>query len=91
MTKLAQGRLDLHSKRGSADMAALAEWAGDPRVGAANTVAEAFAMYPALGDRVASGAWETAAGVLRGSGVALEVVVFDRDGGLRGRAGFAAV
>jgi cobalt-precorrin-5B (C1)-methyltransferase len=91
MTKLAQGRLDLHSKRGSADMAALAEWAGDDRVGAANTVAEAFALCPALGDRVAAGAWETAAAVLRGSGVELEVVVFDRDGGLRGRAGFAAV
>jgi cobalt-precorrin-5B (C1)-methyltransferase len=91
MTKLAQGRLDLHSKRGSADMGALAAWAGDPRVAAANTVAEAFALCPALGDRVAAGAWRTAADVLRGSGIELEVVVFDRDGGLRGRAGFAAV
>lgn len=90
MTKLAQGRLDLHSKRGAADMAALAEWAGsDVRAGVAgaNTVAEAFALCPALGDRVAAGAWDTAAGVLRGSGVALEVVVFDRAGVLVGRAG----
>ncbi len=91
MTKLAQGRLDLHSKRGSADMVALAEWAGDARVAAANTVAEAFALCPALGDRVAAAAWQTAAAVLQGSGTALEIVVFDRDGDLRGRAGFAAV
>ena len=94
MTKLAQGRLDLHSKRGGADMAALAGWAGasGPEVAAgvagANTVAEAFALCPALGDRVAAGAWETAAEVLRGTGVELEVVVFDREGRLMGRAPF---
>jgi cobalt-precorrin-5B (C1)-methyltransferase len=72
-------------------MAALAGWAGDARVAAANTVAEAFALCPALADQVAAGAWETAATVLRGSGIALEVVVFDREGALRGRAGFAPV
>jgi cobalt-precorrin-5B (C1)-methyltransferase len=91
MTKLAQGRLDLHSRRGSADMAALAQWAGDTRVAGANTVAEAFALCPALGDRVAAGAWQTAAAVLRGTAVALEIVVFDREGQLQGRAGFAQV
>ena len=91
MTKLAQGRLDLHSKRGSADMAQLAAWAADPRVAHANTVAEAFALCPALGDRVAAGAWSTAAAVLHGSGVELEIVVFDRNGDLQGRAGFALV
>ncbi len=99
MTKLAQGRLDLHSKRGSADMAALAALAGDPalagRIEGANTVAEAFvaagkAGVP-LGDAVAAGAWRTAAAVLAGSGVALEVAVFDRAGALVGRAPFAPV
>ncbi len=91
MTKLAQGRLDLHSKRGSADMAALAEWAGDARVAAANTVAEAFSLCPALGDRVAEGAWVTAADVLRGTPMALEVVVFDREGAVRGRTAMRGV
>jgi cobalt-precorrin-5B (C1)-methyltransferase len=94
MTKLAQGRLDLHSKRGSADMAALAAWAPDDvaaQVAAANTVAEAFLLCPALGDRVAAGAWLTAAAVLDGAAIDLEILVFDREGGLRGRSGFHSV
>lgn len=92
MTKLAQGRLDLHSKRGSADMAALAALVpGVAGVEGANTVAEAFGLCPALGDRVALGAWRTAAAVLKGSGVELEVVVFDRQGAMVGRAEFARV
>jgi cobalt-precorrin-5B (C1)-methyltransferase len=60
-------------------------------VAGANTVAEAFGLCPALGDRVAAGAWQTAAAVLRGSGTALEIIVFDRDGQVRGRAGFEPV
>ncbi len=93
MTKLAQGRLDLHSKRGAVDMAALARWAAaaGPAVAGANTVAEAFALCPALGDAVAAGAWETAAAVLRGTAVDLEVVVFDRSGALMGATPFRAV
>ncbi len=93
MTKLAQGRLDLHSKRGAVDMPALAALAGEgaARVLGSNTVAEAFAAAPQLGAAVAAGAWRTAAAVLAGSGAALEVVVFDRDGAVVGRAGFAGV
>ena len=94
MTKLAQGRLDLHSKRGTADLAALAAWAPGPiraAVAGANTVAEAFLLCPALGDRVAAGAWDTAAAVLRGTGTALEVVVFDRAGTMVGQAGMRLV
>ena len=91
MTKLAQGRLDLHSKRGSADMAALAVLAGDGRVAGANTVAEAFSLAPGLGGLVAAGAWGTAAGVLAGSGVLLDVVVFDREGGVVGESGVRGV
>lgn len=101
MTKLAQGRLDLHSKRGSADLAALAglaraagaseDLAG--RIAGANTVAHAFALAGAeaiaLGDAVAQGAWATAAKALGRADVLLEVVVFDRDGALMGRAPFA--
>ena len=93
MTKLAQGMLDLHSKRGAADMAALAALVGDAglgeRVRRANTVAEAFALAPMLGEAIAAGAWRVAAGVLDHPGIALEVVVFDREGRLMGRADFA--
>ncbi len=103
MTKLAQGRLDLHSKRGEADLGALAgvavqsgaeaEVAG--RIAAANTVAEAFVHAReagvALGDAVALGAWTVAAEVLRPAPIALEVVLFDRAGALVGRAEFAPV
>ncbi|MFG1299848.1 cobalt-precorrin-5B (C(1))-methyltransferase [Xanthobacter sp. V3C-3] len=101
MTKLAQGRLDLHSKRGSADLPALADLALAAgaqeelaaRIGAAHMVAEAFQIAGAagfpLGDAVARAAWVTAARALDRADVRLEVVVFDRDGTLMGRAPFA--
>ena len=100
MTKLAQGLVDLHSKRGAIDLAALAQLArahgGSAelarRIAAANTAAEAFGHAAgeriALGDAVASTAWRTAAGVIDGTNIALEILVFDRDGGLVGRAPF---
>jgi cobalt-precorrin-5B (C1)-methyltransferase len=103
MTKLAQGLLDLHSKRGSVDRTALADFAeragGSPtlraRILAANTAAEAFEHASiervALGDEVARVAWRTAARVLVGSEIALEIIVFDRDERLVGRAPFASV
>ncbi|GAN76834.1 cobalamin (vitamin B12) biosynthesis protein cobalt-precorrin-6A biosynthesis protein CbiD [Acidisphaera rubrifaciens HS-AP3] len=100
MTKLAQGRLDLHAARGGADMVALGEVAGRlgngalaARIGGANTVAEAFAHADAagvaLGDAVARAAWQTAAEVLDTPRIALEVVLFDRDGRPCGAHGFA--
>lgn len=100
MTKLAQGMLDVHSKRGLADLDALAEVAAGAgaddallaRIRAANTVAQAFAEAAgagvALGDAIAARAWETAAPVLNDPGIALEIVVFDRDGNLSGHAPF---
>ena len=96
MTKLAQGRLDLHSRHGSADLPALAALVADPalaeRIAGANTVAEAFAAATAegvpLGDVVAHAAWRTAAAVLGGTDTALEIVLFDRAGTLMGRTGF---
>jgi len=98
MTKLAQGLLDLHSKRGAVDLAALAALADAAggsaalhgRIVAANTVAEAFALAQAdgiaLGDAVACAAREVAAQVVEGKGIAVDVAVFDRDGVLVGRA-----
>ena len=84
MTKLGQGRLDLHSKRGSADMADLAALCGVPDVARCNTVAEAFSLAPALGDAVAECAWRTASAALEGAPVALDIAVFDREGRLKG-------
>jgi cobalt-precorrin-5B (C1)-methyltransferase len=101
MTKLAQGLLDLHSKRGSVDLdalAALSKTAGGPadlpaRIEASNTAAEAFGHAVAhgvpLGDEVARAAQRTALKVVSGKPVAVEVVVFDRQGQLVGRAPFA--
>ena len=80
MTKLAQGMLDLHSKRGMADLdalAAVAEEAGASadlaeRIRGANTVAEAFAPATPRASRSAmrspASAWTTAAAVLEGTG-----------------------
>jgi cobalt-precorrin-5B (C1)-methyltransferase len=99
MTKLAQGRLDLHSRHGLADLPALAAMVADPalagQIAGANTVAEAFAAATAegvpLGDVVAQAAWRTAAEVLAGTDTALEIVLFDRTGTLMGRTGFDRV
>jgi cobalt-precorrin-5B (C1)-methyltransferase len=101
MTKLAQGLLDLHSKRGSADLdglAAVALAAGGSaqladRIRGANMVAEAFSLAGAeeiaIGDAVAAAAWRTVAEVLAGD-FEVEILVFDRDGNLRGHAPFAS-
>jgi cobalt-precorrin-5B (C1)-methyltransferase len=101
MTKLAQGLLDLHSKRGSVDRAALAKLAekagGSAALGqaiqAANTAAEAIgharAEGVALGDAVAHGAWQTASAVVAGKLIEIEIAVFDREGHLVGHAPFA--
>jgi cobalt-precorrin-5B (C1)-methyltransferase len=101
MTKLAQGRLDLHSKRGEADLAALAtvaraHGADDAiagRIVGANTVAEAFgiAEHLSLGDAVAAAAWSVSARALQPASTELEIAVFDRAGTLVGRAPFAPI
>jgi cobalt-precorrin-5B (C1)-methyltransferase len=102
MTKLAQGLTDLHSKRGAVDLATLAGFAktggasdalGD-RIMAANTAAEAFlfarAEGIALGDVVARAAQDTAVQLVEGRGIAIEIILFDRDRNLVGRAPFKA-
>ena len=100
MTKLAQGMLDVHSKRGAPDLEVLADVALETgggetlaaKIRSANMVAEAFQLASAegirLGDRIAERAWHTAAAVLRNPDIALEVVVFDREGTLMGRTEF---
>jgi cobalt-precorrin-5B (C1)-methyltransferase len=100
MTKLAQGFSDLHSKRGAVDLSELANVAAAAggsadlceRMIAANTTAEAFTLAQAegiaLGDLVAQAAQETAANLVAGKDIAVEVVVFDRVQNLVGRAPF---
>jgi cobalt-precorrin-5B (C1)-methyltransferase len=94
--------LDLHSRKGSVDLGVLAELAeqagGTPtlaeRIRASNTAAEAFAHAEAegvaLGHEVARAGWQTAAAVVAGEPVEIEIAVFDRDGRLVGHAPFRA-
>jgi cobalt-precorrin-5B (C1)-methyltransferase len=100
MTKLGQGMLDVHSKRGLPDLEALAQVARDcgageelaARIACANTVAEAFDLASEagveIGNRIAARAWKTAAKVLNQNEISLEILVFDRNGRLRGQADF---
>ncbi len=99
LAKLSQGRLDLHSRRGQLDLDGLAALAGEAgaapalmrAIAAANTGAQAFALARAdglaLGDLVAERAWSVAAEVLSGAPIALDVVLFDRDGVSHGAFG----
>jgi cobalt-precorrin-5B (C1)-methyltransferase len=100
MTKLAQGLTDLHSRRGEVDFAILAGFAMAAgasatmckRIKAANTAAEAFVLAQAegvaLGDTVARAAKQTAMQVVEGHDIAIEIVLFDREQNLVGRAPF---
>jgi cobalt-precorrin-5B (C1)-methyltransferase len=69
---------------GSADLCA--------RIKTANTAAEVFLLAQsqnvALGDTVARAARETAARVVAGRDIAIEIVLFDREQNLVGRAPF---
>ncbi|MEK9672398.1 MAG: cobalt-precorrin-5B (C(1))-methyltransferase [Rhodospirillaceae bacterium] len=95
LSKLAQGHLDLHSARSTLDLAALAGLVPEnsavrDKIAHANTAMEALeiarqADMP-LADRVAAGAKEVALAALAGD-VAVEVLVFDRQGNQVGRAG----
>jgi cobalt-precorrin-5B (C1)-methyltransferase len=99
MTKLGQGLLDLHSRRGEVDLhwlsRAAIDMGGDTglaaRIAQSNSALEAFGHAAAAGidlpGGVADCAWRTAAAAL-GPGMRLEVVVFDRSGGLLARTGF---
>jgi cobalt-precorrin-5B (C1)-methyltransferase len=103
MTKLAEGKLDLHSKRGAVDLAALAERialaGGAPAlveaVRSANSGLHAFELAEAAGfdlpALVADGAWATAARVLAGQSGELETIVVGRDGRVLASSGFRRV
>ncbi len=98
MSKLASGRLDLHSRRGVVDLEQIAGWLRD--AGAfepcveealqANTAQQILQIAEANGIELASDiaerARKVAAKTLAGTGILLDVVVFDRDGNLSGRS-----
>lgn len=100
MSKLAQGRLDLHSGRSSLDLPRLGDTARGAgaseetvaRIAHANSALDALLIARAAGvdlaAPVARGAWATAARALDCAQVALEVLVFDREGVLLARAPF---
>jgi cobalt-precorrin-5B (C1)-methyltransferase len=95
LSKLAQGRLDLHSRSGAVDLAVLGAWAGGGALGAriegANTALEALDMARIEGvdlpTVVAKKAAAVAAGVVAGRGIGVDVAVFDRQGALLARSG----
>ena len=103
MTKLAEGKLDLHSKRGAVDLVALGERiafaSGAPAlaeaVRGANSGLHAFELAQAAGfdlpGLVADGAWATAARVLAGQPGELETVIVGRDGRILASSGFRRV
>ncbi len=90
MSKLAQGALDLHSKRSQVDFEMLADWADDPGLADANTALEAFERAGAPLARVVA---ERAQGVifetLRGAPIQVETLVVDRGGKILARTDFA--
>jgi len=91
LTKLAQGHLDLHSKRSRVDLKMLAEMAStrgasddiQTRIANANTAMEAFEHCKSanvdLGHAIAIGARETAMASVAGE-VAIDIIVYDRTG-----------
>ena len=97
LSKLAMGHMDLHSGRSRVDMAQLAAWArslgGTPalagKVEAANTAHQVLQIAGEAGlplaARVAQEARSRALSMLDGE-TRVEVVVFDRQGGLAGRS-----
>jgi cobalt-precorrin-5B (C1)-methyltransferase len=96
VTKLGQGLLDLHSRRGEVDLDWLAAHAGDAalaeKIAASNSAMEAFDHARTAGIDLAApvidAAWRTAAEVLESADTELEIVMFDRTGELLGRSGF---
>jgi cobalt-precorrin-5B (C1)-methyltransferase len=103
MTKLGQGLLDLHSRRGAVDLGWLAdrlEVAGATaelraRAAQAQSANEVLALTANHGvdvpSLVAEAAWRTAAKALSGAPVVLEAVVVGRDGCILARTPFRSV
>jgi cobalt-precorrin-5B (C1)-methyltransferase len=100
MLKLSQGRLDLHSARSHLDLVRLAHLAKTlgadqytmQRIEGSNTALEALQLCQAVGidlaSPVAGDAWRVAAKTLNKREIELEIIIFDRDGGMLARSPF---
>lgn len=98
MTKLAQGRLDLHSRRGAVDFVWLADQATEmggsldvvAAIANANTALEALSHALSAGlplaPFVAKAAKVTASKVIEGTDIRVDIAIFDRHGALLARA-----
>ena len=88
MAKLAQGEMDLHSKRAQVDIADWALQMGHPDLAQSVT---ALALYEAIGDdfaaKVAQKALEAVEARFSGQGMSFDIVVIDRAGQIIGTAG----
>ncbi|WP_416898816.1 MAG: cobalt-precorrin-5B (C(1))-methyltransferase [Minwuia sp.] len=91
MTKFAQGANDLHSGRSQVDIAALARLAGSAEIGRASTAKHALDLATEAGidlaGMVAARAQERAEAQLDGSGVAVGIMITDRQGRIVAEAG----
>jgi cobalt-precorrin-5B (C1)-methyltransferase len=94
LSKLAQGRLDLHSGRSQVDLAWLAgemeRLGGQAPANASSAgayLAAAEAQGLALGDRIAAAARASALGTMDGAPVEVDLLVMNRSGRIVGRAG----
>tara|TARA_R110002126_G_scaffold52897_17_gene143445 strand:- start:1986 stop:3110 length:1125 start_codon:yes stop_codon:yes gene_type:complete len=98
ISKLAEGNLDLHSGRSQVDLTWMADVAHElgatvdaaARIEGANTAAEALSIANEngidLAPEIARRARDVARYTLAGADIAVDVLVFDRNGGLIGRS-----
>lgn len=87
MTKLAQGAVDLHSRRSQVDISGLAKLAGLPEISTATTALHALEMGgKSVAIAVANEACGRVGEKLDGSGIAVDVIIVDRKGEILARA-----
>jgi cobalt-precorrin-5B (C1)-methyltransferase len=97
LSKLSQGAMDLHSGRSQVDFTRLAEVAARlgpssvaAQIAGANTALEALHIAgPPLAEAIAAETALVVADVLRGTPIAVEIIVIDRAGTIQARRGFA--
>lgn len=87
IAKLAQGAMDLHSKRSQVDTTALAALVDDPRLAAANTALEAYEIAGAPLARAVAGKALTVIRERFGTDITFDVVIVDRKGTVIAQAG----
>jgi cobalt-precorrin-5B (C1)-methyltransferase len=92
IAKLAQGEMDLHSKRSQVDLSLWAERLSEPRIAAANTALEAYticgeAFAQAVADNALAAVQSRFSQAKDGTPIAFDIVVIDRKGTVIAAAG----